>query len=148
MFAFVIFVTSCFFAYESPRYLVAAGKRDKALKNLSKIRKLPPDHEYVEREMSDIEISLAHERESTSGVGILGLFKELFLIPSNFYRIYIGIGGQLLSQWSGGPSITIYASNLFTIVGVTGTEQSLLSTVVFGVVKFCSAMTILTLATL
>ncbi|CAG9989211.1 unnamed protein product [Clonostachys byssicola] len=140
MFAIIIFALCFIFTYESPRYLVAAGQRDKALVNLCKIRNLPPSHEYIEREMSDIELSLAHEKEATAGVGFTGLLKELFLTPSNFYRIYIGIGGQLLSQWSGGPSITIYASNLFALVGVTGTEQSLLSTVVFGVVKFCSSM--------
>lgn len=90
--------------------------------------------------MAEIEASLAHEREATAGMGFLGLLKEAFLVPSNFYRLYIGIGGQLLSQWSGGPSITIYASNLFAIVGITGTKQSLLATVVFGIVKLISAL--------
>lgn len=140
MFASIIFVLSFLFTYESPRYLVSVGKRDRALLNLCQIRNLPHNHEYVEREMTDIEVSLAHEREATAGMGFLGLLKELFFFPSNLYRIYIGIGGQLLSQWSGGPSITIYASNLFAIVGVTGTEQSLLSTVLFGIIKFVSAM--------
>lgn len=140
MFAVIIFTLSFFFTHESPRYLVGAGNRDKALANLAKIRNLPSGHEYVQREMAEIEISLAHEQEATAGIGFLGLLRELFLTPSNLYRIYIGIAGQLLSQWSGGPSITIYASSLFAMVGVTGTEQSLLATVVFGIVKLFSAL--------
>ena len=63
----------------------------------------------------------------------------MFLIPGNLYRVYIGLGGQLLSQWSGGPSITIYAVNLFAILGVTGSNESLFATAIFGVVKLVSA---------
>lgn len=140
MFASVIFILSFLFTPESPRFLVGAGKRDKALINLAKIRNLPSDHEYIQREIIDIEISLAHQQEATKGTGFLGLLRESFLTPRNLYRVYLGIGGQLLSQWSGGPSITIYASSLFEMVGVTGTEQSLLATVVFGIVKLVSAL--------
>lgn len=38
------------------------------------------------------------------------------------------------------PAITIYAPQYFAIVGVTGTEEGLLATAVFGVVKFVSAL--------
>jgi hypothetical protein len=31
-------------------------------------------------------------------------------MPNNFYRIYLGLGTQLLGQWSGAQSITIVSS--------------------------------------
>ena len=86
MFAVLIFVLSCFFTHESPRYLVGAGYHDKALENLAKLRNLPHDHEYVRNELSDMEMSIAHEREATAGIGFLGLLKEAFPNPSCLLR--------------------------------------------------------------
>ncbi|KAF5003169.1 hypothetical protein FDECE_10237 [Fusarium decemcellulare] len=140
MFAGIIFVMSFIFGYESPRYLVSVGRHKAAVKSLSHIRNLPTEDPYIRNEVNTIEISLAHEKEAAAGLGIFGLFKEMFLIPCNFYRIYLGIIGQLLSQWSGGPSITIYAVNLFAILGIKGQNESLFSTAIFGVVKFISAL--------
>lgn len=139
MFASTILALS-FFSYESPRYLIKVGKRQLALTNLCRLRGLPEIHPYVLNEIEAIETALQAEVEATMGMGALGFLKEMFLIPGNFYRIYIGIGGQLLSQWSGGPSITIYAVNLFAILGITGTNESLFATAIFGIVKLVSAM--------
>lgn len=50
---------------------------------------------------------LAEEKAATLGQGWLGYLKEMFLMPKNFYRIYIGLGSQLLLQWSGAQSTTI-----------------------------------------
>src|SRR4051812_19620227 len=119
MFAGTILVLSLF-NMESPRFLVKTGKRQEALTNLSRIRNLPADDPFVLRELGGIELGLQEEMESTTGVGFLGLLKEMFLVPSNLYRIYIGLMGQLLSQWSGGPTITVYAVNFFTLLGITG----------------------------
>lgn len=139
MFAGLILILSLF-SIESPRYLVKTGQRQSALANLSCLRNLPADNPFVLREINGIELGLQEEMESTTGVGLLGLLREMFLVPGNCYRIYIGLMGQLLSQWSGGPSITIYAVNLFAILGITGQEQSLFSTAIFGIVKLTSAV--------
>ena len=74
------------------------------------------------------------------GQGWIGIFKEIFLIPANFYRIYLGLMSQILSQWSGAGSITLYAVDLFALLGVTGTNESLLVTAVFGIVKLVAAV--------
>ncbi|KAJ3501399.1 hypothetical protein NM208_g16944 [Fusarium decemcellulare] len=47
---------------------------------------------------------------------------------------------QFLSQWSGAGSITLYAPDLFKILGITGSDESLLVTAVFGIVKLCAAV--------
>lgn len=108
MFAGLIFVLS-FFNYESPRFLVKKGNQERALENLCRIRGLPETHALIQFEMSEINRQLDEEKEATMGQGTIGLLKEMFLIPNNFYRIYLGLGSQLLSQWSGAQSITIYA---------------------------------------
>lgn len=78
--------------------------------------------------------------EATMGSGAIGVIKETFLVPSNLYRVYLTFMAQLLSQWSGAGSITVYAPDLFKLLGVTGNNESLLVTAVFGIVKLVAAI--------
>lgn len=78
--------------------------------------------------------------EATKGTGFLGMLKEMFTIPSNLYRVGLAVSAQLLSQWSGAGSITIYAQDLFSILGISGENESLLITAVFGIVKLTAAV--------
>lgn len=139
MFAGIIFILS-FFNRESPRYLIKRGKVDQARTNLARIRGLDGESDYVRKELAGIENQLAEEKEATLGQGWLGYLKEMFLMPNNFYRIYIGLGSQLLSQWSGAQSITIYAPDFFGLLGTKGQDERLFATAVFGVVKFVAAI--------
>jgi len=139
MFAGVIFIAS-FFAIESPRWLVKVGKHEQAAINLSKLRNLDVDHWYVQSELIDINDQLEREREATKGTTWLGPVRELFSSKSNLYRIQLSIMSQLLSQWSGASSITIYAAKYFAMMGTTGDKEKLFATAIFGVVKFISAM--------
>ncbi|EEQ87368.1 MFS quinate transporter [Blastomyces dermatitidis ER-3] len=139
IFAGIIFILS-FTVYESPRYLVKAGKQEQALETMSTLRNLTPDHPYVQTEMMDIQDQLEREREATMGSHFFGPLKELFTLPSNRYRIMIGLMSQLLSQWSGANSITIYAPQFFAILGTTGQSEKLFATAIFGVVKLISSL--------
>ncbi|KAK7727346.1 hypothetical protein SLS63_007168 [Diaporthe eres] len=129
-----------FLQYESPRFLIKQGKGDKALQNMSRIRHLPPDHPYVAEEIAAITMQHHEEMEATKGTSFWGMIKELLFIPSNLYRFYLAIGAQLMSQWSGAGSITLYAPDLFALMGITGTNESLLVTAVFGIVKLVAAI--------
>jgi hypothetical protein len=139
MFAGIILILS-FFNYESPRYLVKIGQDDKATANLARVRGLPIDDEHVIKEIADIQQQLQEEQEATLGQGWLGVLKEMFLMPNNFYRIYLGLASQLLSQWSGAQSITIYAPKFFALLGTKGQNEKLFATAIFGVVKFVAAI--------
>ncbi|KAK2748665.1 hypothetical protein FQN55_004218 [Onygenales sp. PD_40] len=139
MFAGIIFILS-FTVLESPRYLVKVNKQEQALKTMSSLRNLPPDHPYIQTEMMDIYDQLEREREATMGSHFLGPLKELFMLPSNRYRIMIGLMSQLLSQWSGANSITIYAPEFFAMLGTTGQSEKLFATAIFGVVKLVSSL--------
>lgn len=135
MFAGIIFILS-WFNYESPRYLVKIGQDDKATANLARVRNLSADDEHVIKEISEIQQQLQEEQEATLGQGWLGILKEMFLMP----RIYLGLFSQLLSQWSGAQSITIYAPEFFALLGTEGQNEKLFATAIFGVVKFVAAI--------
>ncbi|KAL4815038.1 general substrate transporter [Aspergillus spinulosporus] len=139
MFAGLIFLLS-FLQLESPRFLVKRSRYEEALVNLSKIRGLPTDHEYVLEELNGIRAAHEAEMEATMGLGWLGVLKEALLVPSNLYRLYLAAMVQILSQWSGAGSITVYAPDLFSLLGVSGSEEGLLVTAVFGLVKLAAAV--------
>jgi hypothetical protein len=139
IFAGLIFCLS-FLQYESPRFLIKKGKHEQAIRNLARVRHLPEDHEYVVREITAIELSHQAELEATMGAGWLGVIKETFCVPKNLYRIYLTAMAQVLSQWSGAGSITLYAPDLFKLLGITGSNETLLVTGVFGIVKLVAAV--------
>ncbi|KAI1738598.1 general substrate transporter [Xylaria scruposa] len=139
IFAGLIFILT-FFQSESPRYLIKQGKHEEALKTMSRIRQLPPDHEYVVSEITAIRAAHEEELEATMGSSWTGVLKEMFLIPNNAYRLYLALSVQILSQWSGAGSITLYAPDLFAILGIKGTNESLLVSGVFGIVKLVAAL--------
>jgi MFS family permease len=131
MFAGIILSLS-FFNYESPRYLIKCGKVQEAVQNLARVRQLPQDNQLIRAEIAGIQYQLAEEQEATMGQGALGYLKEMFLMPNNLYRIYIGLGSQLLSQWSGAGSITLYAPDFFALLGTKGQNEKLFATAIFG----------------
>lgn len=139
MFAGLVFILS-FFNYESPRYLVKRGKVEHATQNLARVRNLPEDHLLVRHEINEISRQLHEEEEATLGAGWFGYIKEIFLIKENCYRIVLGLFIQLMSQWSGAGSITVYAQDFFALLGTTGQNEKLYATAIFGVVKFVSAI--------
>lgn len=121
-FASIIAVLS-FFAVESPRWLVKVNRNEEAANKLSKLRNLPTEHWYVQSELLDITNQLEREQEATQGTTWLGPIKELVTLPSNRYRLMLSVMSQLLGQWSGASSITIYATEYFAMMGITGSEE-------------------------
>lgn len=139
MFAGITLILSLF-VLESPRFYIKQGKREKALEVLCSLRGLPADNTYVLEEMTEMDVAFQEEMEATRGMGWKGLFKEILGIRRNSYRLFLTNLAQNMACWSGGSAITVYAPDLFKLVGITGQEQSLFSTVVFGVVKFVAAL--------
>jgi hypothetical protein len=97
------------FTKESPRYLVKKDRMDDAKKTLAYFRNMPVDDPYVINELDAIKEQYDREVHATSGGSFWAPFQELFTIPSNQYRIMIGVMCQILGQWSGGGSFTVYA---------------------------------------
>ncbi|KAH6903141.1 MFS quinate transporter-like protein [Coprinopsis sp. MPI-PUGE-AT-0042] len=139
MFAGIIFLLS-FFAKESPRWLIKVGRHEEALQNLSVLRQLPADHPYVTTEIMDINDQLNREREATTGMTWLGPLREILTSKANLYRMQLSVMSQVLGQWSGANSITIYAPQYFAMMGTTGQSEKLFATAIFGVVKLISSL--------
>ena len=115
------------------------NKPDKAAENLSKLRRLPADHPYIIAEISDINEQVIAEKEATNHSSLLSNFKALVSNKSIAYRFFvISCGCQIIGQWTGANAVTVYASELFSLIGVTGTGTLKMSAVL-GVVKFISA---------
>lgn len=122
IFAGLILILS-FFNYESPRFLVQKGQEEHALTNLARLRGLPSDHPFVVAELNDIKVKLEEAKEAYLGQGFYGYIREIFLTPSNLYRVYLGLASQILSQWSGAGSITLYAPDMFGLLGTKGQNE-------------------------
>lgn len=138
MFAGVILILS-FFQHESPRFLIKVGKVDAATTAMARLRQQPADSDYIVREISAIQLAHEHELEHVNA-SFLGTCKELFMDRSNLYRLYLASMVHVLAQWSGAGSITLYAPDLFKILGIQGSETGLLITCLFGIVKLVSAV--------
>ena len=96
MFAGIILLLS-FCQNESPRFLIKQNKPEDALKTLARNRNLPPDHEYVVREIIAIQHSHQDELEATMGSGPLGVLKEALLIRSKLYRLYLAAMARFMA---------------------------------------------------
>lgn len=96
----------------SPCYFVKQGQLDKLIDNLSRVRNLPFDHEYVVREI----IAIQSAREATKISGSLAFIKYTFLVQANLYQSYLILMAKILSQWLGVGPIKLYAIDLFKLL--------------------------------
>lgn len=110
-----------------------------AEKALATLRSLDTSHPYVQVEIAGIRNQLEREQEASRGVSRWGKLRELLLIPANRYRLMLGFMSQVLGQWSGANSITIYAPKFFGVLGKSGQSEKLLASCILGVVKLVSA---------
>ncbi|PKI83998.1 hypothetical protein MVES_002295 [Malassezia vespertilionis] len=135
-----ILLLSTIYVRESPRYLVKQGKHTAALDNLSWYRNLPKDDARIRAEMHSISFEYEKEKAAIGGKSFLHRLKSLFSTSANLYRLFVvGFGIQILSQWSGGGSLTIYAEKILQLVGVKS-NASLYTTGIFGIVKLFSSL--------
>jgi hypothetical protein len=121
-------------------YLIKIDKPEEALLNMSRLRNLETTDPYLIQEIKAIQESHQEEIAETSDAGFCNVLKQMFCVPSNFYRVYLATMAQLMAQWSGSGSITVYAVDLFRLLGFDGENESLPIAVIFGVVKLLSAV--------
>ncbi|KAG7095268.1 hypothetical protein E1B28_006041 [Marasmius oreades] len=127
------------FLTESPRFLVSRGRNAHALKSLSFLRKLSPDHTYVVEELSMIEEAIKHER-SLAGAGFFGPMKTCFASTRLLWRIALGSSLFAWQNTTGINAINYYSPTIFKSIGVSGQSTSLLTTGVYGIIKLIGAL--------
>lgn len=141
---------------ESPRWLIMRGKREKAVKSLTYLRKLPEDHEYVVHEINEITLQVEHDITAV-GAGFMAPIKAVFgqwhisrrlLLTSTLFMWQngTGINAVNVSPSAAAPWMTLthyaqyYSPTFFKSIGVTGEQAPLLTTGVFGVIKTIGAL--------
>ncbi|RDW92416.1 putative glucose transporter rco-3 [Coleophoma crateriformis] len=109
----IVLVTGMLILPETPRYLIKQGKPERAAKSLSKLRRLPADHNAIIDELSEIQAN--HEYELTLGkASYLDCFRGNML-----KRQLTGCGLQALQQLTGINFIFYYGTQYFKNSGIT-----------------------------
>ncbi|KAG0646972.1 Major facilitator-type transporter ecdD [Hyphodiscus hymeniophilus] len=107
----ITLATGVIFFPETPRWLIKQDRYADAAKSLSRLRRLPPDHAAVIKELDEVKFS--HEYEKTLGdSSYLTCFKG-----SIGKRLLMGCALQALQQLSGINFIFYYGTNYFKQAG-------------------------------
>lgn len=121
---------------ESPRWLFSVNKDEQALNNLTWFRELDESHEYIIYEVNQIKMSLEKQRVSI-GLGLWDPATEVFVRNHQLLkRLCLTCSLFLFQNFLGIQSINYYSPIIFQTLGVKGTNATLFSTGMFGVVKF------------
>lgn len=124
------------FVPESPRWLIAKGKHEKAKSILTKYHAGGKhDDELVSVEYHEIQqtISLEQEYEKTS-------WSELWSTPGNRHRLLILVSFGLFSQWSGNALVSYYLSGVLETVGIHDDKTKLEINGYLSIVQLVSAV--------
>ncbi|KAF8848523.1 general substrate transporter [Acephala macrosclerotiorum] len=123
-----------FWLCESPRWLMTKGKREKAIKNLCWIRELPENDIYIREEVYAIDQNIERQMQA-GGLGFWQPFKILATNKAIQWRFFLGGSLFFWQNASGINAINYYSPTVFKSIGITGTNTSLFTTGLFGVVK-------------
>ena len=118
----VLFFILVMLVPESPRWLVKAGRADKALPTLARIG----GAEYARTEIENIRESL---NNATEKVSLRELFKKAYL-PILFIGVFLAV----FQQWSGLNTVFNYADEIFRAAGY-GVSDTLFNIVITGSVN-------------
>ncbi|KAL4752230.1 hypothetical protein BDW72DRAFT_202460 [Aspergillus terricola var. indicus] len=127
------------FVPETPRYLINHGKAEQGLKNLCRLRKLSPDHPYIQLEFREIQAQVQFEQETFQGHSYWVVVKDIFGNRSNLQRFVLALLLFIFHKLTGTDSLNYYAPQIFELIGVKD-NSSLLTTGVYGAVKVAATI--------
>ncbi|BGO96337.1 hypothetical protein NBRC10512_000329 [Rhodotorula toruloides] len=107
--------------------------------NLCYIRKLQAEDAYIINEMNEIDVQVEHDRTAV-GEGFWAPFRQVFGKGFLFRRMLITTSLFIWQNGTGINAINYYSYTIFKSLGITGTNTSLLTTGVFGVIKTALAL--------
>ncbi|KAL1872941.1 hypothetical protein Plec18167_006592 [Paecilomyces lecythidis] len=119
---------------ETPRWLLSKGRRRAGIKNLCYLRNLPEGDAYIQVELQMIDLAFEDLRQ-TIGTSFGAPFKAVLQSKTIAYRFFLGGALFFWQNGSGINAINYYSPVVFSSIGLTGTNASLLTTGIFGVIK-------------
>lgn len=128
-----------FLCPETPRYLASQQRHKEGKEVLARLRGKSIDDKSVEAEFEEIDRQ-ARERADLKSVSHWQAFKESQSNSNYRQRFWLLMTMQTIAQWTGGNGITYYVTNIFEYAGVTGSNQSLISSGAYGIVKLVFTM--------
>jgi len=121
---------------ESPRYLIAKGQTEKALKVLAKAHARGNDQdELVQIEFKEIKETIKLEQEF-EGNG----WMELIKTKGNRHRFIILVSLGLFSQLSGNGLVSYYMNDVLTAAGVDNAKLRLEINGILNIINFITAL--------
>ena len=97
------------FVKETPRALIARGRREEGLANLIRLRKLPEHHAYVQQEYLETCAQVDQEQEVAVGRNYWLVIKDIALVPSNRRRLFLATMLFLFHKFTGTDSLNYFA---------------------------------------
>lgn len=123
------------FVPESPRFLIAKGKNEQALKILADSHAGGnQDDELVQIEYHEIQETIKLEQEYERGG-----WSELIATKGNRHRLVILISLGFFSQWSGNGTVSYYMTDVLEQIGITDSDLKLEINGILNIVNFLVA---------
>lgn len=118
-----VFFICLFFIPESPRYLVAVNKQEKAIRVLAGIT----NRETAEKQVEEINMTVLHDRKPRFSDIINKKTKKIYPI------VWVGIGLAMLQTFTGIDVVFYYGSVLWQAAGFTEADALLTNVIIGGV---------------
>ncbi|KAK2685020.1 hypothetical protein QWA68_016040 [Fusarium oxysporum] len=122
---------------ESPRWLIANGKKDQAIAILTKLHAGGQENSpLVEFEITEIENALALERSQESSASWVTLVKTAPMRRRTLIAAILGF----FSQWNGIGVVTYYLSLVLDTIGITAAKDQVLINGLLQLFNFAAAV--------
>jgi MFS family permease len=97
----LLVISLLLFTVESPRWLLAKGRKEDATKSLTWLRNLPADHPYIRHELVQMELGIIRELEAGEGENLhLSIAREVFSRGVR-NRVFLGCALMMLQNLTG-----------------------------------------------
>jgi len=132
----LIVLIGCFVIPESPRWMIAKGKTEDAIKFLTKYHANGDEgNEIVQNQLAEIQEALADEKAQKTGTYI-----SFFTNSANRYRLGLIICVAFFSQYSGNWLAGYFETQIETYFGITDPHSVLLFNCITSIISWLASL--------